>query len=369
MKLIKLFFVSLIMIMPAVALSQSLDIRVKPAHEGYDLNTYPFGDTSMRALPNSLLIEDREILNPLAWSYPGQIDRVAAIVNQNEMNLSVYDPAGKQLMSRKLDFFDPSDQTLKLYPMGDGKVVIRDNVVNFTFLNAKGETIYTVSNSSQSREGELESRLASGENGRSVVLYNPVISYGNTTGSRAKIIFSEGEELQFFNRTDQEIKELNVSKNGSFITLLATDGKWHEVIVFDRFGSELYSYRTEDPLVGVNLSPKGEYITTYTSGRVQVFHTLSGEVAGSSSSRGSVLEAAYFPEEETIIILGGGISGLQLTDPTVTAVHLGKRQITRENIGESISAPDPGAIDISRDMNGRYLIRGLNKHLFVTTNF
>lgn len=369
MKLIKLFIIPILFLMPVTVYTQTLQITVDPDHESFDLYTIPLSQTTLKVLQGSILINDKEISNPVTWSYSEWVNRVATIEREENLKLSLFDPYGNRLMSRTLEFFDPFDQTLKVYPIGDGRTILRDNVANFTFLNVKGETLYSVSNSSQSVEGERESRLAMDETGRSVVLYNPAISYGNTTGSRAKIVLAENDEYQFFNHTEMQIKELKISKTGSFITLLATDDEWIEVLLFDRFGNELYRYRTEDSLQGVHLSPNGDYITKFTSGRVQVFNTLTGEVAGSTSSRSSVMDAVYFPQEETILILGGGISGQRLSDPSITAVHLGRRQIIRENIGESLSITPFGAITIEREMSGRYLIRGMNKHLFVTANF
>ncbi len=369
MKLIKLFFASILFLLSTSVHSQTVQISTQPGHENHDLNTFPLGNSTLKVLSNSILIDDTEIMNPVSWSYSESINRVATLERDEELKLSVFDQSGNRLMSQSLEFFNPFDQTLQIYPIGDGRIVLRDNVANFTFLSAKGETLYSVSNSSQSADGERESRMAKDATGRTVVLYNPAISYGNSTGSRAKIVLAENEEVLFYNSTDMEIRELKVSTNGSFITLLTTDEEWYEVIIFDRFGSELYSYRTEDPLRGINLSPNGDYITKFTTGRVQVYNSITGEVEGSTSSRGSVIDAVYFPEEETIIMLGGVITGQQVSDPTITAVHLGRRQIVREDVRESISIPESGMISFHRELSGRYLIRGLNKHLIVTANF
>ena len=369
MKLMKLLIVSLFLFLPLATHAQSLDITVWSDHANHDQNTYPLGQSNLKILPNGLLIDSHEFTNLITWNYSEINNRVATVKQEDELMLSLFDPAGQRLLIQSLEFFDPADETLKIYPINNGRTVLRDNVANFTFLDPKGETLFSVSNSSQSADGERESRLAADDHGRTIVLYNPVISYGNTTGSRAKIVYAENHERLFFNSMEMEIQDLKVSSNGAFISLLAAGGGESVVLIYDRFGNELYRYETTDSLRGVNLSPKGDFITKFTTGRVQVFNTISGEVAGSSSSRGSVVDAFYFPEDETIIMLGGAISGLSISDPTVTAVHLGRRQIVREDVRESIASYDPAEIRFNREAEGQYLIKGLNKHLQIIAQF
>lgn len=365
----KLVIVFLFLFLPPAVLSQSLDITVWPEHASHDLNTYPLGQSNLKVLSNGILITSQEITDLVSWNFSDINNRVAVIKQEDELILSLFDPGGQKLLTQSLEFFDPADETLKIYPINDGRTVLRDNVANFTFLSPKGETLYSVSNSSQSADGERESRLAADDQGGTIVLYNPVISYGSTTGSRAKIVYAENHERLFFNSMEMEIQDLKISSNGAFISLLATGGGESVVLIYDRFGNELYRYETTDTLRGVNLSPKGDYITKFTSGRVQVFKTISGEVAGSSSSRGSVVDAHYFPEDETIIMLGGSISGLSILEPTVTAVHLGRRQIVREDIQVSVASYDPANIRFNRETEGQYLIKGLNKYLQVIAQF
>ncbi len=365
----KLLFVLLFLFLPPAANSQSLDISVRPEHAGHDENTYPLGQSNLKILPNGISIASHEVTDLVSWNYSEINNRVAAVKQDDELILSLFDLGGHRLLTQPLEFFNPSDETLKIYPINDGRTVLRDNVANFTFLSQKGETLYSVSNSSQSADGERESRFAADDRGRTIVLYNPVISYGNTTGSRAKIIYSENHEHLFFNSMEMEIQDLKVSSNGAFISLLASGGGESVVLVYDRFGNELYRYQTTDSLRGINLSPKGDYITKFTSGRVQVFNTISGEVAGSTSSRGSIIEAFYFPEDEIIIMLGGSFSGMRIMEPSLTAVHLGHRQIVREDIHASIASFDPGEIRFNREAEAQYLIKGLNKHLQVIARF
>lgn len=366
----KQFLISILFfLMPLALQSQTLDISTLPDHADHGHNTFPVGHTTLQINPDGIVIDNLEIKNPVSWSLSKNNNRVATLEREDELILTLYDLSGRRLMQRPLEFFDPFDQTLSIYLFSDGRVILRDNVANFTFLNPKGETLYSVSNSSQSQDGESESRIARDESGRTIVLYNPVISFGNSTGSRAKIIFAENDEQLLYNSPDKEITDLKVSQNGSFITLLAVGSGQSEVSVYDRFGNELYRYETDDALMGVHLTPNGDYITKYTSGRVQTFNTITGEVAGSSSSRGAVIEAVYFPDDETIIMIGGVINAQSISDPTISAVHLGQRQIVRENINEMISLPESGEISFNRKAAGQYTITGMNKQLNVTARF
>lgn len=349
--------------------AQSITVTPVQEHVNFGQNTFPIHNSSLSIGSNSVQIGDATIDQPRTWGKSHQGNRVSFLLNRGSLDLMNVDANGNQIVDQSLEVFDPTDQTLKVYSFNDGRSIIRDNVANFTFFDAEGELIYSYSNSSQSVDGERESELSSDSNGRTVVIFNPVIAYGNQTGSRANIIYGEENSLEFFSDTQREIRQVNVSSNGAFITIVAANSSGSQVFLFDRFGNELYQYQTDEELLGVSLTSDANFITMYSSGRVLVYNVESGESMGSASSRSSILYAAFIPQDETVLALGGSLAGRNISNPTLTAVHLGLRQITREDINLSLSTLERNAIRINRTGEGNYSLTGLNKTLNLQTSY
>lgn len=367
MKYLSLLF--LIMICGFSIHAQSITVTPVQQHLDYDQNTFPIDNSSLVVGSNTVQIGDLSIAQPRSWAKSNKGNKLSFLINRGSLHLMNVDASGNTIVDNELDFFNSTDQTLKVYSFNDGRSIIRDNVANFTFFDAAGELMYSYSNSSQSVDGERESQLSSDSNGRTVVLYNPVIAYGNQTGSRANIIFGEENGYEFFRDPLREIRQLNVSSDGAYITILATNSNGSQLLLFDRFGNELYQYQTEDDLQGVSLSSDAKFITKYSSSRVQVYSVQTGESIGSASSRSPILYATYIPQDETVLVLGGSLSGRIISDPTITAVHLGLREIQRNEIDLSLASIDPDSIRIIRTGARNYSLTGLNKTLNLQTNF
>lgn len=276
---------------------------------------------------------------------------------------------GVTLAETDLEFFDTTDETLKVYQFDDGRAVTRDNIANFSFFNSDGTLGFSVSNSSQSSGGEQISELAADPAGRTVVLYNPVISFNGTTGSRARIVYGDQENDLFYRSENRTIKQIQVTPGGSYITLLTSGGNNDRAHVYDRFGNEIYTRDLNGEQTGITLSGNGNFLTVYGSGRVQVFNILNDESIGSSSSRTPLLYAAYLPEDEIILALGGTLSGNSVSGASLIAVHIGKRQIARTEITNSPVVHNPEELIIERISANRYLIKGMNQTFDVHTVF
>lgn len=345
--------------------SQSINISVIDGYNDFGLSDYPIKNGNITVNQNQIQMGDRQFVNPVGWSISPNGYKVSFLENRGGLNLQTINYNGQVLAENELDFFDTDDETISVYQFDDGTTVVRDNVANFTFLDPMGNTVFSESNSTQSPDGERESQLVSDRFGKTLVLYNPVVRYGNQTGSRAKIVYGEQENEIFFRDDEREIKQVTVSRNGAYITILAQNDSGSRGFVYDRFGNELSQMDFEDSIEGLTISDSGEFLTSYSSGRVQVYNQLSGERLGSASSRSSVVHAEYQNEDDTIIILGGSVSGNQITNPSLTAVHLEQRQIASEDVGIGISSLSTEDIRISRTGNGIYKIDGLNRPLQV----
>lgn len=367
MKYISIVFSICLLALPVF--SQSVSISVVDEYKNFGLSDYPMKSGKIIVAQNQITLSENQFYNPVAWSLAPGGHKAAILESRGGLTLRQIDHTGRVLSENQLEFFDPSDETLSIYQLDDGRAVIRDNVANFTFLDPRGETTFSESNSSQSQDGERESQFVSDKNGRTIVLFNPVIRYGDQTGSRAKLVYGEQDTDIFFRDMEREIQRISITENGSFISLIVSNNTGSRVLTYDRFGNPLNEFDFDGDVLGAILSENGEYLTVYTSGRVQVFNHFSGEGLGSSSSRTSIIHAEYQPEDETVIMLGGSESNGQITNPSLTAVHLSKRQIVREDIGFSISALSSEDIRIQQTDHSEYRISGLNRPLQIRTNF
>lgn len=349
--------------------SQSIEIESEASQNSFSANTFSAGDGSITVSGDQFVLGSAQIANPAAWSFSYSNQRASFLQNRNGINLLSYNGNGNLLIDQNLEFFSSTDNTINTYQFDSGRIILRDNVANFTFLNARGETGYQISNSSGSTDGEQESQLASNSLGTTIVLYNPVIAYGSETGSRAQLVYGDQDGEVFFSSREDEIIDVQVSENGEFITLVTQGISEKTAFLFDRFGNELFQITSDEDLVGATLSDNATHLTIYSSGRVQVYEVPTGERLGSASSSGSILFAGYDPEAQTIIALGGSQNGLRIEEPEITAVSISEREIARQNVPFSVSSLDLNRLSISTTGSNSYEISGLNRKLFVDIAF
>lgn len=350
--------------------ARQLTIQAVSEHSSNSQNQYPLDGGMLESDRGYFTIGESGVFNPESWSISYQNQKAGFLETRDQsVYLTIFETSGEKIVDRQLDFFDVNDETLKLYLFDDGRSVTRDNVANFTFFDPDGELIYSVSNSSQSSEGERESELAADAYGKTIVLYNPVINYGESIGSRAKVVFSERDQHVFFRDESTQILQVKVSESGSYITLLTGDGANYGVYIFDRFGNELNQFSFEDEQKGVSISDDAQFVTVYSGGRTQVLDALSGERVGSTSSRSPVIYSRYFEEDDVILVFGGVQEGNRIDRPAMSAIHIGKREILREEINESISIYDVDRLSITRLQRNSFRIDGLNRSLKVEAGF
>lgn len=351
-----------------VILAQTIEIQSERDQQSFNSNTFSAGERTITIDDGQFVLGEQTIMNPLAWSLSDSKQKAAFMINNNGMSLTSYNPEGIKLLEILLEFFEPTDNTLNAYQFDSGKIILRDNVANFTFLNPRGETSYSVSNSSGSREGELESQLAANPSGTTIVVYNPVISYGSQTGSRAQLIYGDRDLLEFYRSQSEEIKQIRVTESGSYITLVSSGGEADRAGVYDRFGNEVFAIESDEDLIGATLDENATHLTIYSSGRIQVYEIPDGNRIGSASSRSSILFAGYDPVNQTILALGGDLDNLDIRNPEISAVSISQREIAREEVPFSISTLDLNRLKISKNGN-QYVISGLNRQLLVDVNF
>ncbi|TVR14845.1 MAG: hypothetical protein EA391_12040 [Balneolaceae bacterium] len=350
--------------------SQSITVTQNPDHTGFNTTTFPTKNGTVSFLNGSIQFAEEQMFDPASWAISHQKSKLSFLMRREALLLNSFDDRGVRLIEKELEFFDPADNTLQVYQFNDGRTVVRDNVASFTFFDAKGEQVYVISNTSQSMDGERESQLSSDKAGRTIVLYNPVIAYGSGTGSRARMVFGENHFETLFNSTEREIKSLNVSDDGVYVAMIVTTGSSDEILIFDRFGNQIFRLEPDDQVRGVSLTKNATHLTTFAGNRMQVYEILSGERIGSASSQATIVYAEYVPEDDIILGLGGSLSNTGvIASPTVTAVHIGRRQIAREQVDLPLSQLHAGSIGFTRNSSGTYSVNGMNREIEIRVRF
>lgn len=354
--------------------AQSIQLDPVPAHSSNNLNTFPTQTGVFSATQNRVTLqgsgEELTVQTPISYSLSVKGSKVGVMAFDRGLKSTLYDHSGVMLTYQTLEFFDGSDNTIGMQVLDNGSVIARDNVANFTFFDASGDQLYSVSNSSQSPDGEQASGWSADRTGSTVVLYNPEIRRGEQSASRATLVYGEGDTAVFYEDKSRTIASLNVDPAGRFITLISKeDGTDDLVSVFDRFGNSLFAMETEMDLNGVNLSGDGAYLTIYSGSRVQVYNTQTNERLGSSTARTGIVFGTYYPEDEIVITLNGNERNGEISDPELVAVHLGQRQISRQDVGHSLSFMDRSYLQIERSGAQSYKLNGVNRPLNISTQF
>lgn len=323
------------------------------------------GDTFLFGTDNQITLT-----NPVSFSVSNGLKMVGAIQFTQGLTANVFNYKGRQVVSSDLEYADPSDETIHLTTLDTGEFILRDNVANFSFFTPSGERKFTYSNSSESSGGELPSEISVSSDGVLKVAYNPVIQFQNNRGSRISIITGDREGEEVFYSQNRVITRLKVLPEDYLLSVITEDDSGAKKIhLFDRFGNSLFEMEPDIDVTDFNVSDDGGFITLYSGNRVQVYRTETVERLGSATSRSRIVQAAYFPDENLILTLGGRESGRQIESPEITAINIQKRQIERTELNGAISFRDSSKIAISKDGGSNYRIEGINKPIRVTAKF
>ena len=352
---------------------QQVNITIIPEHQQLQRAEFftPVGKVSFAG--NRVLItggaETYSLDRPSMTSLAPGATKVGAITSSNPYKRITVDYDGQVISKSNLPFYDPADESINLVQFDNGSSVLLDNIATFAFFDPAGRESFSFSNSSQSPGGERPSGIASNASGSVVVVYNPEIRRGGSSGSRASFVDRVNREaVPFYDSDNRTITSLKVSGSGSFIKLVSRAGGDTTVHIFDRFGNQLYKLDSDLDPKGVTISRDGRFLTVYSSSRAQVYNVISGERLGSASLRGNVVFASYQPEDNIILLVGGDETQASVSNPGITAVHIGQRQIARGEISTELSR-GWNDIQITRTAANQYRVTGFNKELEVTTSF
>jgi len=311
------------------------------------------------------------IMTPIDVALSPDRSAIGVVRFDGDLVGEVYTHTGHLLTREELEFIDPSDETIMMSIADNGEFIVRDNVANFTFFDAAGNEGFTLSNATQAPGGEQPSGLSWSSAGETTILYNPVIQYDGSLGSRISVAVGDREATEIYNSNSRTISSLSFSENGNFVTFLSTGAADDQrLYVLDRFGNQLLEFETDEmEITGFELTEDADYLTIFSDNRVQVYRTADMERLGSSTSRTSIIYASWQPEENTIITLGGQMSNGTISNPEITAINVAQQQLDRHQINGNITLLNPTDLKIKRVSAGNYLIEGINRPIVVTAVF
>jgi len=284
----------------------------------------------------------------------------------------LYESDGDTLMRFSTIKLVRDDPSLAIYPLNNGEILIRDNIANFTQYDPFGNVITGASNFSGNRRGQSISEMEMDDNGKTILVYTPKIERGDRFGSRARVLEQDNSMRTVYSSTDRFIKFAEVTDDGSLIVLItAKSGSDDRVLIIDRYGNQLNAIKTNEDLIGARLSGEGRYVSAYSKRRVLVYGTLSGERAGSTSFRTSLITAVYFPDDAVILGMTGSHyeqSGI-MNDLQFHAINLEERSVARKSFASGLVMKKQIPVRVVRTGAYRYRISGTNKEIELRASF
>lgn len=369
------FILFLFVVLPFTVPAQSINVAVTPATAG--------NGSSVFSLANGAAVE----LESRKIRFPGSglsSDFAAVGISPDRTVVSLLDNvegrAEVTLLSARGDTLNKytsialgsNDPSLSVYPTNAGHLLLRNNIMNFTFHDELGEIVTNISNGSSTRQGETISELVTNPGHETFIIYTTKIKSGDTVGSKVQLIDADKQLRQIFQSDDRYIEDLKLSDDGNMITIVtAADGTNDRVIVMDKYGNEINAIVSEEELVGANLADGGKHLTLFSENRIRVYDLLNGENIGSTSLQQPVFMADYFSEDDMLLIISGyySSSSENLSNIEVKAVDLVRRDIVSENFSEVLHFHEAFTPEIKRALSNHYQLEGANKELSIEVAF
>lgn len=369
----KMFQVLLFLLLPTMAMGQSLDVSVATQTAGNNTSTFAIGGSQITFASHSVHFLDSDTEYDYDAIGISADHSIISTLNQSkkEGKIVLFNPKGEKLNAfSTISLADKA--SFGVYPLDTGHTLLRDKIANFTFYDTFGEIVTTMSSSSQSKEGEAISEVARSEAGNTVVIYNPKIKRNGALGSKAQVRTGPKEFKDIFFSSDRYLKDVVVSKEGSLIAALtAKQGTNDKVLIMDRYGNELNTLTAEEDLKGVRFTEDLEQVTIFSGGRVMVQNTLSGESLGATSFRSPVMVADYFPADNLILALTGNFSDQSgtLNNIEFRAINLEQRSIASQEYSGILGLNQAISLQLVRDGANAFTLKGASKTINIRANF
>lgn len=331
--------------------------------------TNDHGVNEFRVAGHELTIADNSLSHASSSVSADLSDRTAISAVLNNRGIHLHAGNGSSLYTTTYKLMS-DDNSVKVYVKPNGGFIVRENIANFLFYNASGQIQQSVSNSSQSTEGEAVSELSADPMFKTVVLYNPTIVRNGREGSQASVVQPNWTKRNIYYSDDRTISGVRVAESGQLIAVITqSPGTDDEVSVTDRFGNKLGTFDFNQEVDDVRFSSDGQFVTIRSGGRVGVYSLTDGNRIGSTSFRSSLHFANYIPEDETVIALTADGSGTVLTDIEVHAINLSARAIERGNYEAALGKTELLPIRLNRTGSRQYELVGLSRTLEVNVRF
>lgn len=359
----KSFFLSFLLSLSLAGIqAQSMQISETPATADNSTRQFQIAENTVNIRGNS-----PAFVSPSKSSAINTITGIAATVGAE--NLRVYDITGDELLSYTYEL-KQGDSSIEVYAKPEGGLILRENIANFLFFDTYGEIEASISNSSQSREGESISEITADPAYKTIVLYNPKIVRNGMEGSRVRVVDSKNNVSTVYSSEDRAIRTVKVSDNGFFIGVVTyKSGSDDELIIMDRFGNEINNFSFNQNITGFRISEDGRFLTLRSNSRVAVYSVVNGQRIGSTSFRSTLHFAEYIPEDDTIIALSGDQAGSEVSNIELHAINISERKLQRESYSEKLGTTSLVPLTLTRTGTLSYTISGLSKTLGLTVRF
>lgn len=294
------------------------------------------------------------------------ISGVSAILQTG--NVGIYSHGSEKLFSTQVSTAT-GDESLNIYAGLNGSFIIRENIANFLFYDSNGNITQSISNSSQSTEGESISELAADPAFKTLVLYNPKIIRDGVEGSRARFVESNYTTEDFFYSSDEAIRSVKVSDDGQYIGVISYGSGDDKLSLFDRYGNALNTISFDQAIMDFEFSDHRNFVTIRSNGRVGVYNVLNGERIGSTSFRSTLYFATYVPEEHTIVAMTAEGVGNVLSDIEFHAINIELRSIERKSINGQLGSNAKVPVSLQRHGAYNYKLVGFNNPVDLSIRF
>ena len=362
------------MCLPVLLKAQSLSIDIVEGSSN-NLNTFSIENGSVEIGSNAIVFNNsgKEFSDLFSYGISADLSLMGILpIGDDKNTVGILSDGGDILSEYKVPDFSLDDPSLQIYTLNNGAVLMRDNIVSFSRFDPFGKTGITISGKAKSSDSQVIPQVAISPKGNTTIIYTRQIKNGGFIGSNVGRLVAGGGLKAIYSSQERIIKDLQISDDGQFVTIVtAKEGTDDEVLILDKYGNQINQIESSQDLTSTSLSKSAEFITISSESRAAVYDTISGERLGSTSFGAFLLQAKYFPEDEILLALSGNMSsnGSSASNIEFHAIHLGKREVERQEFGSSLGFNASLGFYFERISSSRYQLKGANKVIEVSAQF
>jgi len=377
----KVLFIPIFLGISCMAMAQTLHLRAISAGSGYYYMNKQGTNTNAPFVAaiqkNAIILKSTAVQLNNYKSFGISPDKaMMGVLHQDSGNYAttLFEEPGKKLIQNKGLSFGSNDPSLKVYPLNNGRIIVRSNIAHFDIYNPEGALKASFSNGSGSLQGESISRLVTDYSGETIIVYNPKINKKGHKESRIQRVDPvSGHTTMIYYNSSESIKDIQVSHDGQFLAVLFENHKKSHVVIMDLFGNKIHSFHFDNALTHIAFSNNDRYITMVQGNSVTVYHILSGKKAGAAYLRGyDVTYANYIPADHAILGIGSNYNkgSDKLNKVEFSVVDLKRRKIaSRTYSGNLTWYPETFPVSIDRLGRDHYRINGFSSLFRIKADF